>query len=110
MKFNSIDAMDTYIEKLVRRKIQAFYTDWKNYDRVEYMAAKGSGSTMLLMVRDTGSFIYRIDDVNVENVIVNYYTDYEAERHDYYILDTKNLTVKKVNEDYVRTLAKRKVA
>ena len=110
MKFNSIDAMDTYIEKLVRRKIQAFYTDWKNYDRVEYMAAKGSGSTMLLMVRDTGSFIYRIDDVNVENVIVNYYTDYEAERHDYYILDTKNLTVKKVNEDYVRTLAKRKAA
>ena len=102
--------MDTYIEKLVRRKIQAFYTDWKNYDRVEYMAAKGSGSTMLLMVRDTGSFIYRIDDVNVENVIVNYYTDYEAERHDYYILDTKNLTVKKVNEDYVRTLAKRKAA
>lgn len=110
MKFNSIDAMDTYIEKLVRRKIQAFYTDWKNYDRVEYMAAKGSGSTMLLMVRDTGSFIYRIDDVNVENVIVNYYTDYEAERHDYYILDTKNLTIKKVSEDYVRTLAKRKVA
>ena len=44
MVYATQNEIDNRIEKIVKRKVKAYYTDWKNYDRPYYMKLKGSAN------------------------------------------------------------------
>lgn len=103
MKYKNIDCLDSRIEKIVRRKVKYYYTDWKNYDRPKYMCYKGStrraDKKLFLLVRDCGTYLLRAADVKdrdtAAGAIYDYFRNYE--KCDYYEIDIDGLEVKKHN-------------
>lgn len=100
MKYNTINELDARIERIIKKTVKHYYTDWKNYDRPKYMALKGStdkkDKTAILIVRECGTYLLTNDsiDYNVSaNTLYNYYQT--QERADYYMIDLERLTITK---------------
>ena len=100
MKYNDQNALDAAIEKIVRKKVQYYYTDWKNYDRPKYMCCKASSQRtdkeLVLIARSCGTYLLRKSDIRDNKyvrAIYEYFADQESA--DYYDIDLLNLTVKK---------------
>jgi hypothetical protein len=93
--FDTIDSLHSWIEKQAKKKIQAYYTDWKNYDRPALMKATGEKATIYIILRKYGSYLYTekhlLDPAAVwAETVMNYYTDQEDAT--YYKIDLRNLT------------------
>ena len=99
MKYNNIQELDARVEKIITDNVKYYYTDWKNYDRIKYMKLKGLAATALLLVRDSGTYIFNMDNVK-DNVIVDYFTSQEIGK--FYLIDTKKYTVKRIKPEVVK--------
>lgn len=102
MKYKTITDLDNRIEKIVKRKVQHYYTDWKNYDRPKYMGFKGSkekeDKLLFLIVRDSGTWLERVWDLYRENwttAVFEQYTD--SDTSDYYIINLNNKEIYKID-------------
>lgn len=103
MKYNDQNALDTAIEKIVRKRVQYYYTDWKDYDRPKYMRCKASNQIadkeLVLIARRCGTYLLRKSDIRDSKsvrAIYEYFIDQESA--DYYDIDLLNLTVKKAKK------------
>ena len=102
MKYQTIDELDARIEKIVASKVKYYFTDWKNYDRPKYMTFKGSNDAddkkMVLLVRDSGTYIVRTADVLNKDEWANTLYEYfqTQDKSDYYLIDIKKLTCKRI--------------
>ena len=101
MKYRTIDALDARIERIVKSKVEAYYTDWKNYDRPKYMGLKASrdrkDKKMVLIARKYGTYLLTIDAIeNTEGAaaIFEYYQTQEPA--DYYMINLERLTIEKI--------------
>ena len=100
MKYSNINELDARIEKIIRRKVTAYYTDWKNYDRPKYMKYKGSSDRqdkkLVLIVRECGTYLLKSEDIRTKesaSAIYDYY--HTQESADYYLIDLDRLEIKK---------------
>ena len=114
MKYNTIDELDTAIERTARRIIKSYYTDWKNYDRPTYMGYKGATERtkkhILVLFRECGSYIFSdfdFMDRSTPAEIVSYYLNYENDNKTrYYFIDLDKLTFTKAEPDTVKQYIK----
>ena len=106
--FDTIDNLDGYIEKVVRRTVKHYYTDWKNIDRPLYMKYKGSNrrqdKELLLIARECGTYLYTITDLEREYpaAVATYY----AENAKYYFIDIAKLTARTATAAEVAAIVK----
>lgn len=110
-RFSNIDDLHTYLEKLAKKTIKSYYTDWKNYDRPALMRATGNRETVYIILREYGSYLYTVDDLinhDFPAVVMDYYTD--EKRNHYYKVDLYNLTIEKIPNKYPEDLKLRKAA
>lgn len=93
MKFDNINSLDERIEKIVKKNVHHYYSDWKHYDRPKYMRLKGSrkieDKKLVLIVRNCGTYLLRLTDVLEEgspaNVIYNYYGECDSSAKFYFV-------------------------
>ena len=103
MKYQTIDALDSRIEKIVKSTVKHYFTDWKHYDRPKYMKCKGSNDTadkkLILLVRETGTYLIRTIDVfEKDSWAETLYKYFQTqEKSDYYMIDISRLTCKRIN-------------
>ena len=103
MKYNTIDLLDTRIERIIDSTVKHYYTDWKNYDRPKYMKFKGSteiaDKKLILIARESGTYLIRIDDIINKNewAITLYEYFNTQEKATYYYIDLCKLECKKIN-------------
>ena len=99
MKYKTIDELNNRIEKEVKKTVNHYYTDWKNYDRPKYMYSVAKGATkFLLIVRDCGTYLFTEKDLDRETVktIIEYYS-IQDQTAKFYRIDREQLTMKKVS-------------
>lgn len=107
-----INELDQNIERIVKRTVKHYYTDWKNYDRPKYMGFKGSNDRedkeLILLVRECGTYLIRTADLYRDTwttTIFEYF--HTQERSDYYLINLEKLTIKKIQpETYGKELKK----
>ena len=112
MKYKSIDLLDAAIERVIKRTLKSYYTDWKNYDRPHYMKLKGSESRedkkIILIARKYGSYLWSNNDFleyRFPMEASEYYFKYELEHSHFYYIDLESLTLKKLTpEEIQRTI------
>lgn len=99
-KFNNIDALHAYIEKQAKNTIKYYYTDFKNYDRVEIMKHTGAKTKdVYIIFRESGSYLYSREELtdsrrDFGRVVMDYYTTDKTAK--YYKIDFYNLTVEAI--------------
>lgn len=104
MKYHTIDELDARIERIVKRTIEHYYTDWKNYDRPKYMGFKGStdpeDKEMILIVRACGSYLIRTADIYRNTWATTLFEYYQTqERATYYEINLNKLSIQKIEPD-----------
>jgi hypothetical protein len=114
MKYKNIDELDARIERIIKRTVQNYYTDWKNYDRPKYMGLKGSrdrkDKKMILIVRKCGTYLLTLDEIAAREsaaAIYEYYYTQEATSSNYYLIDLDRLTIDRIDpETYGKEIKK----
>jgi len=101
-RYKSIDELDARIERTVRRTVENYYTDWKNYDRPKYMKLKGSrdrdDKKMILIVRRCGTYLYTLKEIETYTFAATVYEYYHTqEPATYYVIDLEKLSIEKIN-------------
>ena len=103
MAYKSIDELDARIESIVRKTVESYYTDWKNYDRPKYMRLKGSKNRddkiFYLIVRSCGTWIVTKNEYMTSEsmkTVFDYYWD--QERSTYYKVNIDRLEIKKCTD------------
>lgn len=108
MKFKDINALDEKIEKIIKRTVKAYYTDWKNYDRPKYMKLKGStdrrDKIMLLVARKHGTYLFSYNNLIDKNYnfpleCIDYYFNVERYNTDFYIIDLSDNRIEKLSDE-----------
>lgn len=104
MKYTNINELDARIERIVKKTVQSYYTDWKNYDRPKYMGLKGSqdrkDKELILIARNCGTYLIRTADLlpgTWSSTLFEYYM--EQERADYYLINLDRLTIIKIDPE-----------
>lgn len=103
MKYNTIAELDNRIENIIKKTVEAYYTDWKNYDRPKYMRFKGSSDrddkNMILLARRYGTYLIRTADIKAgEDWANTLYTYYQDQEHTtYYHIDLETLECTKID-------------
>lgn len=107
-----INALDQKIERIVKRTVKHYYTDWKNYDRPKYMGFKNSNDRedkeMILIARECGTYLVRTADLYKSDwatTIYEYYMTQETAH--YYLINLDSLTIKKIDPETYGKAAKR---
>jgi len=100
----TIDELDQKIEKIVKKTVKHYYTDWKNYDRPKYMGFKGSNDRkdkeLILIARACGTYLLRTADVFKDDWATTLYEYFQTqERADYYFINLNKLTIKKIDPE-----------
>lgn len=105
MKYKTIDLLDSKIEKIIKKRVVSYYTDWKNNDRPYYMKLKGSNDPRekicMLVVRKYGTYLYTYNDfINYSFPLecIDYYFKYERENSDFYMLDINDKRIDLLND------------
>lgn len=101
-RYKNIDELDARIERIVKKKVESYYTDWKNYDRPKYMRLKSStdrkDKTAVLIVRKCGTYLLTLDDIATRPFAATVYEYYYAqEPGDYYLIDLDRLTIARID-------------
>lgn len=106
-KFKTIIDLDNAIEKVIKKTVQAYYTDWKNHDRPKYMKLKGSTDPreqlIILVARKCGTYLYSYNDLIDKNYnfpleCLDYYFNYERHNTDFYIIDLNRKSLEKLTD------------
>lgn len=99
-KYNNINELHDFIERQAKRIIKWYYTDYKNYDRVEIMKNTGlKTEECYIIFRESGSYFYTFENLtdpahNFPAVVMDYYkTDKTAK---YYRIDFSRLIVENI--------------
>lgn len=102
MKYKTINDLDARIERIIKNKLESYYTDWKNYDRPKYMRLKGSRNRddreLVIIARPYGSYLFTLDEMknyDFAMTCLEYYSD--DSRNDFYIVNLDRLTIDKIN-------------
>ena len=114
MRYQDINELDARIEKIIKKKVENYYTDWKNYDRPKYMKYKGSSDrsdkTLVLIARTCGTELLKASDIYKKDwatTLFEYYQCKCEKGNDYYLIDLDRLEVKKIDaETYGKDLKK----
>jgi len=112
MKYQNINELDARIERIVKKTVESYYTDWKNYDRPKYMGLKGSNDRhdkkLILIARRCGTYLIRTADIKPgswSHTLFEYYM--EQERADYYEINLDRLAIVKIDpEQYMKEIKK----
>ena len=113
MKYKNIDELDARIERIVKKAVESYYTDWKNYDRPKYMGLKGSkerkDKTMILIVRKCGTYLFTLDQIRTREfaaTVYEYYHTIDSNRG-YFLINLNRLTIEKIDPaEYGKELKK----
>lgn len=102
MKYKTQDDLDARIERIIKKKVESYYTDWKNYDRPKYMKLKGStdrhDKTMVLIARRYGTYLLTLDEIATRPFAATVYEYYQTqERADYYLINLDRLTIERID-------------
>ena len=102
-KYKNINELDARIERIVKKEVESYYTDWKNYDRPKYMKLKGSKARedkkMILIVRKCGTYLYTLDQIKNSDfaaTVFEYYHTIDTNRG-YYLINLDRLTIEKID-------------
>lgn len=114
MKYKNIDELDARIERIIKKTVEAYYTDWKNYDRPKYMGLKGSrdrkDKKMILIARKCGTYLLTLDEIAIREsaaTIYKYYYTQEATSSKYYLIDLDRISIEKIDpETYGKEIKK----
>lgn len=109
-RFNTIDELDSRIEKVVRDNVKHYYTDWKHLDRPKYMGFKGSSrpedKELILIVRECGTSLFTRDaaekDGSEANSVLTYYREQDYIGTSFYDISLKDLTLEKTDRRFYR--------
>ena len=110
MKYQNIDELDARIERIVKKTVESYYTDWKNYDRPKYMGLKGSSDRhdkkLVLIARRCGTYLLRTADIKPESWSKTLF-EYYMKSEDYYEINLDRLTIVKIDpEQYMKEIKK----
>lgn len=102
MKYNAIKELDARIEREVKRTVENYYTDWKNYDRPKYMKFKGSNDRedkqLILIARACGTYLIRTADIYRNDWATTLFEYYQTqERASYFLIDLSRLSFQKID-------------
>lgn len=114
MKYKTIEELDARIERIIKKTVQSYYTDWKNYDRPKYMGLKGSKDrkdrTAVLIARKCGTYLLTLDEIETREsaaTIYKYYYQQEATSSNYYLINLDRLTIERIDpEQYGKQIKK----
>lgn len=97
-KFNNINDLHAFLERRAHLTIKYYYTDWKNYDRLEVMRNTGlKTKEVYIIFRESGSYIYTAEELknyDFSAVVMDYYTSDRTAV--YYKIDFYNLTAERI--------------
>jgi hypothetical protein len=99
MKYKNIADLDSKIEKIVKKTVKHYYTDWKNYDRPKYMGFKGSSDRhdkdLILIARECGTYLIRTEDARTAGTWADtLYKYFQTQEHaSYYRINLDSLTL-----------------
>ena len=101
-RYKNINELDARIERIISKTVQAYYTDWKNYDRPKYMRLKGSNrkedKQMILIARTCGTYLYTLEELQDYPWAGTVYEDYQnTDRATYYRVNLDKLTIEKID-------------
>lgn len=107
MKYKTIDELDARIERIVKKKVISYYSDWKKYDRLKYMCLKGSNDrkdkTAILIARKYGTYLLTLEDIATRPFAATVYEYYQTqEQGDYYIIDIDRLTINRIDPETLK--------
>lgn len=112
MKYKNIDELDARIERIIKKTVEAYYTDWKNYDRPKYMGLKGSrdrkDKKMILIARKCGTYLLTLDSIATSTWAATIYEYYQTQEHaTYYLIDLDRISIEKIDpETYGKEIKK----
>jgi len=112
-KYKTIDELDARIERIIKKTVESYYTDWKHYDRPKYMKRKGSkdkeDKKMILIARKCGTYLLRTADIETREAtraIYDYYYQQSSDSH-YYLINLDRLTIEKIDPaEYIKEVRK----
>lgn len=107
MKYKNINELDARIERIIKKTVEAYYTDWKNYDRPKYMGLKGSrdrkDKKMILIARKCGTYLLTLDEIEKREsaalIYEYYYNTQEATNSNYYLIDLDRISIEKIDPE-----------
>ena len=103
MKYKTIDELDARIERIIKKTVQSYFTDWKNYDRPKYMKLKGSrdrsDKEIILIARDCGTYLLTTKEIETRTGAATIYEYYYTQdtRSTYYLINLDRLTINKID-------------
>ena len=115
MKYKTIQELDNRIEKIIKKNVEAYYTDWKHYDRPKYMAFKGSSDradrVLILIARRCDTYLIKAADIGRQDwstTVFDYYNgNGGGTDNDYYEINLDRLTINRIEPTtYGRELKK----
>lgn len=99
-KFDNINDLHAFLEKEAKKTIKYYYSDFKNYDRLEIMRHTGAKTREIYIIfRESGSYLYTREDLTSTKsdfaaVVMDYYTTDKTAK--YYKVNFDRLTVEKI--------------
>lgn len=101
-KYKNIDDLDARIERIIKKTVESYYTDWKNYDRPKYMGLKSSrdrkDKDLILIARKCGTYLLTVDSIKNSEWAGTVYEYYQTqETADYYHINLDRLAIEKIN-------------
>ena len=99
-KFITIEDLHCYLERQAKRTIKYYYTDCKNYDRLEVMKHTGAKTEEIyIILRESGSYLYTRAELlhpirDFARVVMDYYTTDRTAK--YYKVNFNALTVESI--------------
>ena len=99
-KFKTLDELHAALERQAKRTIKYYYTDWKNYDRLEVMKHSGAKtSEIYIILRESGSYLYTRADLlssrsDFARAVMDYYTTDRTAK--YFKVDFNRLTIESI--------------
>lgn len=111
-KYKTIDELDARIERIIKKTVESYYTDWKHYDRPKYMKLKGSpdrhDKKVILIARRCGTYLLTLESIRTSSWAGTVYEYYQTqERADYYMIDLDRLTIGKIDPaEYTKEIKK----
>ena len=99
-RYRTINELDARVERIIKKTVESYYTDWKNYDRPKYMRLKGStdrkDKTAVLTARKCGTYLLTLDAIESSPSAATIY-DYYRTTCDYYLINLDRLTIEKID-------------